>query len=220
MKRLGSRLLDLLYPPKCVFCRKLLQKDEDRICNACRLHLPLSEEIKDTGPYLSDCVAALSYEGVVRDSLLRYKFEGMEQYAACFADLMRAAVSSKVGKNAFDLVTWVPVSRRRLRRRGYDQAELLAQKLAVGMQKPVKRLLRKNRNTPAQSTMTSGAARRANVLGVYCAVDPEAIAGKSILLVDDIFTTGATMSEAARVLLTAGAGSVHGAVMAAKGQKN
>ena len=108
----------------------------------------------------------------------------------------------------FDVVTWVPVSKKRLKERGYDQSELLARSACRrwGI-RPVK-MLRKIVDTPPQSTIEDAAARRANVLGAYEAVNVEEIRNSRILLVDDIFTTGATMGECVRVLKEAGAASV------------
>ena len=106
------------------------------------------------------------------------------------------------------------MSRRRLRKRGYDQAELLARSACRRWDvKPV-RLLEKIRDNPAQSGMTDAAARRANVEGVYRAAEPESIQGRRILLVDDICTTGATLVECAGILRSAGAAEVVCAVVA------
>ena len=115
----------------------------------------------------------------------------------------------------FDLLTWVPVSRLRKFRRGYDQVELLAGAVGeeLGM-KPVS-LLAKTRHNRKQSGIVGYSRRRANVLGVYKCVDQTAVEGKRILLLDDILTTGATAGECARILLTAGASEVHCAVIAA-----
>lgn len=217
MKRLWKALMDLLYPPKCVFCRKLLGRDEEEICNRCRLSLPVYTEKLEPGPYCSDGVAALYYEDQVRDSLLRFKFQGMEQYAPVYGKLL-AAACAQLPLDAIDAVTWVPVSRRRRRRRGYDQAQLLAKSLAGELNKPLRSTLTKIRDNRAQSSIESAEARRANVLGVY-AGKPEA-AGETLLLVDDIVTTGATSSEAARTLLTAGASAVYLAAMAARRQQD
>ena len=116
---------------------------------------------------------------------------------------------------SFDVLTWVPVSRLRKFCRGYDQVELLAQTVGweLGL-KPVP-VLQKLRNNRQQSKIRDAAVRRANVLGVYRVIYPDAVKGKRILLLDDILTTGATASEAARVLLTAGAKEVHCAAVAA-----
>lgn len=86
-------------------------------------------------------------------------------------------------------MTWVPVSPRRLRQRGYDQARLLAESACRLWETKPLPLLRKTVHNPAQSGLKEAAARRANVLGVYEAVDPERISGHRILLVDDICTT-------------------------------
>ena len=115
----------------------------------------------------------------------------------------------------FDLLTWIPVSRLRKFRRGYDQAELLAKAVGRELGMETTAVLKKVRNNRQQSKIHDAAMRRANVLGVYHVTDAEAVQGKRILLLDDIFTTGATASEAARVLLTAGAKEVHCAAVAA-----
>ena len=120
----------------------------------------------------------------------------------------------------FDVLTWVPVSRVRKFTRGYDQVELLAE--AVGKElglEPV-RTLRKLQNNPPQSGISGIEKRRANVLGIYRIENPEQVAGKRVLLLDDILTTGATAGECARVLLTAGAREVHcGCIAVAKKRK-
>ena len=102
-------------------------------------------------------------------------------------------------------MTWAPVSQRRLRKRGFDQARYLCASLCVDWHTAPQETLRKVRDNPPQSGLEDAAQRRANVLGVYEAVQPEAIAGKRFLLVDDIVTTGATLGECVRVLKAAGA---------------
>ena len=108
----------------------------------------------------------------------------------------------------YDRVSWVPLSRRRLRERGYDQARLLAVEVSRRTGIPCERLLRKIRSNPAQSGIGGPAKRRMNVAGVYRACAAEITAGRRILLVDDIVTTGATLSECASVLTGAGAKEV------------
>ena len=213
MKGPAVWLLDLLYPPKCVMCRRLLRRDERDVCTACLRALPLYGGSPAPGPWCRGAVAALRYEGDVRSSLLRFKFGGMEQYAGCYGRLL-AAACERLPLAEIDAVTWVPVSRRRRRKRGYDQARLLAAALARELGKPLVPALRKCRDNPPQSSLEEAARRRANVLGAYRVLP--ACAGKRLLLVDDIRTTGATLDEAARVLLTGGAGAVWQAVLAAR----
>ena len=119
----------------------------------------------------------------------------------------------------FDYLTWVPVSDRRKRQRGYDQSELLAQSVGRELGMAPVRLLKKIRDNPPQSG-TEAENRKANVLGVYRYSGTESIRGKRILLLDDVFTTGATAEECARVLLTAGAQRVScGTIAAARHRK-
>ena len=124
-------------------------------------------------------------------------------------------VLQKEYPQGFDVVTWIPISRIRKLRRGYDQVELLARAVARELDMEPVPTLRKIRNNRQQSRIRDAAKRRANVLGVYRVTDPESIRGKRVLLLDDIITTGATASEAARVLLTNGAKEVHCAAVAA-----
>lgn len=213
MKALET-LLDLLFPPRCPFCGAI--QDHPGICPECSAKLPRAEG-KDglrEGAGYGRCAFAVYYEGDVRESLLRFKFGGRASWANVYARelLVPAVVEHLSGE--FDCLTWVPVSRRRLRRRGYDQAQLLAQAAGRIWETPPVQLLRKRRNNPAQSGLRDAAARRANVLGVYEAVDPGRIAGRRVLLMDDILTTGSTLAECCRVLRAAGAAEVVCAVVA------
>ena len=145
--------------------------------------------------------------GPVREAVHRYKFSGSRSYSGPFGRLMAQCVRDELD-GRFDCVTWAPLSARRLRQRGYDQARLLAEEAARALEVPALPLLRKNRDTPPQSGLEEAGQRRANVLGVYGAPDPGAAAGRRVLLADDVVTTGSTLSECARTLLTAGAAEV------------
>ena len=207
MSELFTRLLDLLYPPRCVFCHNLMPRGV-AVCGHCRATLPytVGEGQKRAIKGISRCVSPLYYEGSVRDSLLRYKFGSLSGYAKIYGEFL----SKCIDENGFscDSITWVPLSRRRKLLRGYDQARLLAVELSRRTGVPCEGLLRKVRNNPAQSATGSPAKRRANVSGVYRSAAPEKTAGRRILLVDDIVTTGATLSECASVLKHAGAKEV------------
>ena len=206
-------VLDLLFPPKCVFCGKLMERG--KVCPACEKKLSTMEPLKKRVlPGGTVCVSALSYEETVRQSILRFKFEGREFYAEVYGELM-ARVAALELADCFDLVTWVPVSKERKRERGYDQAELLAREMCRHWNAAPLRTLEKTQHNPAQSGISSAEQRRANVLGVYEAVNREDFAGKRVFLVDDILTTGSTVQEAARVLKLAGAAEVTAVTLAA-----
>lgn len=199
--------LNLLFPPKCPFCGKV--QDHPGICPACEKALPWTDAphtIKE-GPGGLRCAAPLWYEDQVREGLLRFKFQGAAGTAVPLGELI-ARCAAEQFSGAFDTVTWVPVSKKRLRERGYDQAKLLAEEACRLWDTEPVQLLRKITDNPAQSGIHDAAARRANVLGVYEVARPEQIRGHRVLLIDDICTTGATLTECVRVLRDAGAEDV------------
>ena len=211
--KLLNWLLDLLYPRRCAFCHKLTE-DGSLLCPACRKTLPYTKGTmqKQKLPFIDGCLSPLYYEGDVRQSLLRYKFHSATAYAEVYGEFLAKCIDEN--GISCDSITWVPLSRGRLRSRGYDQARLLAEELARRQGFPCEALLRKLRNNPAQSGTGSLEKRRANVQGVYQVIRPQAVQGKRILLLDDIVTTGSTLSECARMLRMAGAKQVMAATVA------
>ena len=206
--------MELLFPPKCVLCRKLLKSGETDLCGACRVDAPEYPDRKIKLPFLDSFAAVWYYEGSVRSSLLRYKFCNARSYSGSYGRILGMKLLREYPEG-FDVLTWVPVSRLRRLRRGYDQVELLAK--AVGKELGVTPIptLKKIRNNRPQSRLKDPAARKANVLGAYRIADAAQVKGKRVLLLDDILTTGATAGECARILLSAGAKEVHCAAVAA-----
>ena len=215
MKKLILLISRLLFPPKCVLCRKVLDENETDLCHDCRSHTQECSKRTKKLPYLAGWTALWYYEGDVRRSILRFKFHNARSYAESYGRMLAMKLLQE--EIPFDLLTWAPISRMRKWKRGYDQVELIAQ--AVGRELGIAPVatLKKRRNNPPQSGIRDAARRRANVFGVYQVLDPNLICGKRILLLDDIMTTGATAGECARVLLTAGAEEIHfGAVASAR----
>ena len=215
MKTVKETLLDLLFPPKCAFCG---EHGVHGVCANCEKTLPFCDTPLHERTGIGTCVAPLRYEGAVRESLLRFKFRGGRGNAEGYGKILAQCVAEHFG-GEFDLVTYVPVSEKRRRERGYDQGFLLARETCRAWGVSPVTLLRKTRHTPAQSTLKTPEERKANVLGVYEAVGAEQIAGARILLIDDILTTGATLRECVRVLGEAGAKSVLCATLAASDEK-
>ena len=210
VRGIWEELLRLVYPPKCVFCGTLLEREEQDACKACLAELPWTDESSAvrTGRAFSRCVSPFFLTGKVHQALVDYKYHQRESYGVCFGRWM-GACARRCRSDPFALVTWVPVSRRRLRERGFDQCRLLAVQVAkvYGM-RPV-RTLKKWKDVPSlASSEASPAMRRKLVAGVYRVISPETVAGKRILLVDDIITTGSTLEEAAGTLRAAGAAEV------------
>lgn len=210
-------LLDLLYPPACAFCGRCLPRGAPAtgICPSCRENLPYTGPtgVSRQGTCFQICRSPLFYQDRVAESIRKYKFQGQACYHFAYGILLRECLR-QYQPQAPDLITWVPLSAWRRWRRGYDQAYLLAREAAQAYGMEPVRLLKKIRNTRPQSSL-SHRARKGNVRGVYRMADgAPAVEGKRILVVDDVITTGSTLSACAAVLLADGAEEVDGLTLA------
>lgn len=210
-------LADFFYPERCVACRR---RANDLLCRACFDGLPwvgdpacrrcgmptafdtyVCEGCKGVDYGFESARAPLGYEGVGKEIVHALKYRGQTRAAGrIMAPLMLEMVEGD-----FDLVTAVPLHPSRRRRRGFNQAELMARAVAERIKTPFSDKIRVVRKTRDQVELTS-AGRRENVRGAFAARDD--VRG-DVLLVDDVFTTGATLSECAATLKRAGAGEVH-----------
>ena len=207
-----TALLDLLFPPKCIFCRKLLRAGRRVCCDPCPEELTGKTRWRQ-GVFFQRCCVPLVYEGSVRDAIIRFKFKDQPGYATEFGRILGQCIGQEL-KGQYDLITWIPVSEARLKKRGYDQAMLLAMSAALELGDVAVETLKKAMDNPAQSSMEGAEARKSNVLGAYRVPDPVLVQGKRVLLIDDVVTTGATLDEASRMLLEAGAVEVVAAALA------
>lgn len=215
--RILKWLGNLVFPPKCTLCRCVLKDQETDLCHGCRKEVDEHPDSSVKLPHLAKWISLWYYEGNVRRSLLRFKFHNARGYAQVYGRFLAMKLSQE--DFVFDVLTWIPISSFRKMTRGYDQVQLIAQALGQELSATPTVTLKKIRHNPPQSGLGDASHRRANVLGVYKAVNPEQFEGKRILLLDDILTTGATAGEAARVLLTAGAKEVYCAAVAAASHK-
>ena len=213
MKILGG-ILELLFPRRCTFCHRLTQGGA-KVCPRCVASLPYTRgAARQSFPHIESCCSPLYYVDDVRRSLLRYKFEGLSIYAEVYGDFLAKCIDEN--RISCDSITWVPLSRRRLRQRGYDQARLIAEELAKRLGLPCECLLVKRRHTRPQSGISDREKRKANAAGAYAVLNAERVEGKRVLLVDDIVTTGATLASCAGVLADAGCAAVFGAAAASR----
>lgn len=199
--------VELLFPGKCVVCQGLTDRDTP-ICAGCARKLkPTGGAAVQKGDFFDRCYAPFFYREPLRASFHRYKFSGYSHYSRLYgrwmADCLRAQEEI-----AFDCVTWAPLSRLRRWRRGYDQAELLAREIGKQLQLPVAATLKRKYRRPLSRLAGEKSVRAARVLGAYTPRRGMDVKGKRLLLVDDIITSGATLSECARVLKTHGAAEV------------
>ncbi|MBQ1410245.1 MAG: ComF family protein [Oscillospiraceae bacterium] len=208
-----NALKALLWPRRCVICHSFLEPGADRLCPACVAAIPEPISGDRRGAHYRRWASAFWYEGAIRASILRFKFGGCRFYAHYYGPWLARAVTQCLGTQ-FDLLTYVAVSPYRRWRRGYDQSALLAQAVGKDLDMTPLPTLRKRSRVKPQSRTIDHAERQQNIRGAFRIVDPEAVRGKRILLIDDVLTTGATVSEASHVLLGAGAKSVDVATLA------
>jgi len=210
-------MLDLLFPPRCASCGAAGRS----VCPVCARRVPvvtpplcarcgrpsedpLSACAECPPPVISVVRTPFLYDGPVADLVRALKFRGWAWAARALGGAMAAVWEERV-----DVVTWVPLSRARRRERGFDQAERLARVVARRLDRPLEPLLRRVADTPAQARL-SGPDRRRALRDAFVARRRSA---RSVLLVDDVLTTGATAAACARALREAGAAEV--AVLAA-----
>ena len=212
---LGVAVLDLIFPPKCPYCRKILEDPRAPVCPSCQPGLPWLEGKAGERrvDFTEGCFSPLGYRGAVPEAARRYKFGRVRAYAAPFGAVMAQCLQDRLPEGA-DLITWCPLSKTRRRERGFDQAELLARAVGRALSIPAAGTLKKVKDTDPQSGLEEESARRANARGAYALLPGISLAGKTVVLTDDVVTSGATMSECAGVLLMAGAGAVYGLTLA------
>jgi ComF family protein len=221
---LVGRVLDVAFPPKCVGCGEF----GAFFCEDCLADAPYAIERRCPkcwmiwrAVYCTDCNrfprlftamrSAFSYEGVAKNAVHALKFDGVSALAPAMARPMADAL--KQWSQTVDVVVPVPLGSVRKRTRGYNQSELLAREVSRLNGLPIETgALRRVRQTPAQAQQPGEEARQRNVEAAF-GPGKRPVSG-SVLLIDDVATTGATLSACAGVLLSGGAEAVYGLTFA------
>lgn len=198
--RLGSVLLDFVYPPKCGLCGRI---GHPAICDVCRSELVLDGVLAQPDGPLDGSVGIFVYEGRAAQSVQRLKFERVTSLARPMASLMGSFASESFAP-FFDAVIPVPIHISRRRIRGFNQAEILATGFESEMVR--KDCLLRIKATRPQVGLTV-MERTTNLVGAFRAMG--SLAGTSVLLVDDVTTSGATAKECALELKRVGADRVY-----------
>lgn len=226
--------LDLLFPPLCSRCQRRLDEGRrDPLCGDCwdnleRLSPPFCaicglpfgsfeaggeashrcEPCRRRRPPFAYARSVTFYGDTVRDVLHAFKFRGKQSLSRPLGDLLAEEGARLVPARAVDCLIPVPLHPQREAERGFNQSALLARRVGRWWKIPVvEGALRRTVPTRSQTEL-SGAERRRNVSGAFILRRPQAVTDRHVLLVDDIFTTGATVSECTRVLLAGGAATV------------
>ena len=222
-------ILDLIYPPKCMICDDIIQIKEPKwICKSCvgileYVSEPICEKCgvptEEEKSLCTSCVnkdfsfcrnySPYEYEGAVRAIIHKFKYGNNPQFGKGFAKL----IVDKYGKEFFseiDILIGVPMHKKKIRKRGFNQADILATEIGklTGVESSKKVLIRK-KNTKAQSSLTPR-ARRNNLKDAFEVNKNIDIKSKNIMIVDDIYTTGSTLEACSAILLKNGAKVVNG----------
>lgn len=188
-----------VVPPLCGKCGRPLRGEGPELCLACR----------ETSRYFHVARAPAVYADGTRAYVRRFKYGGERDLGRALALMMTAYVVQEPLLWPIDVVVPMPLHRRRLEQRGFNQAEALARPLAKDIgRRLAPDVLHRSKATVKQSLLP-GQARRDNVHGAFFVSKPAAVAGRKVLLIDDVLTSGATADEAARTLLQAGAARVN-----------
>jgi ComF family protein len=222
-----STLFQFFLPPQCPCCEKFLEEGQQGVCSDClseiRWIVPpfcsicgipfISKEI-DSHPcgacmthrkYFTMARALGAFEGSLQEAIYRWKYEGKTHLTPFLAEWMAEGLNRYWEPDSLDLLIPVPLHPKRLRQRGFNQALLLVKELSRRTGIPShKTILQKKKSTIPQVNL-SGAEREKGVKGTFHVIGKEELLGKSVLLVDDVYTTGATVNECSKVLLRGGA---------------
>lgn len=217
-------LLNLVFPPRCLGCRTLgtflcpacaagVSRLVDPFCPTCGLSVdPAHPQCRCRAPALSFVVAAGEFDGPLRQAIRALKYQGQRAGAPALAGLLAPHLAGILEPD--HLLVPVPLHPRRLRQRGYNQSALLARALTSDRAAPPdERALRRIRQTTPQVELR-GEQRARNMAGAFTG-DSSRCGGRTIVLVDDVCTTGATLRAAAGAATAAGARRVYAAVLAA-----
>jgi ComF family protein len=223
IKKLGDQLLDLVFPPACLLCdaqvlvAHSLCADcwgkmtfiSDPLCSVCGVPFPVALEDENichiclqNKPIFTMARAVVRFDDATAQLIHNFKYYDRPDYAVLMASLMSKYHDAQLYNAA--LITPVPMHSKRLRERQYNQAGLLAKHIArkIGV-RFVPDLLIKTKHTPSQSGLTAE-ARKENIKDAFVMNPKFKLRNQSIILVDDVITTGATMNECARVLASNG----------------
>jgi ComF family protein len=222
-----STLFQFFLPPQCPCCEKFLEEGRQGFCSDCLSEICwidppfcsvcgipfMSKEIKshpcgacvNDRKYFTMARALGTFDGSLQGAIHHWKYEGKTHLTPFFAEWMAEGLNRYWEPDSLDLLIPVPLHPQRLRQRGFNQALLLVKELSRRTGLPYqKTILQKKKSTIPQVNLNS-VEREKGVRGTFHVIGREELLGKSVLLVDDVYTTGATVNECSKVLLRGGA---------------
>lgn len=223
MNKFFDFVLSMLFPHRCPFCGKAISIGQV-VCSACESGISFVkgktcpqcgrgvEYCYCNGKFeFERCVSPFYYDGLVRKSIISFKFRAKKAYAAAYAEFAARIIEKEYSGICFDFIACVPLTKTELKERGFNQSEVFARALSGRLNLPFKNILVKPHDVKPQRTLNS-TQRWDNIADAFSALHD--IGGATVLLVDDIITTGATLSDCARALKSSGAKEVFCATIA------
>ena len=222
---------DTLFPPLCLSCSEVLKCGPQEVfcpecrgqitfltgscCPVCGIIFPdspagnhLCGACLENKPWFTTARAAVAFDGVILEAIHQFKYSHNITTGACLARLFAAFNFSGLDFGGFDALVPVPLHTKRLRERGFNQSLILARALGKKYGVAVDFSLLKRRKFTLTQTGLDKKDREKNISGAFAAGSPEKIRGRNLILVDDVYTTGATVNECAKTLIKAGAEQV------------
>ena len=226
-----EKVIDIFYPKRCAFCDRVLPVGEKFLCSECSGLTPevgehycmkCGKPVEEDEEYCIDCTnkettfqygrSVFVYNGLVKDSISRFKYHGRQEYAAFYAHAMYRQFGTWIARIAPDALIPVPIHKERRQRRGYNQAELVALELGRLCKVPVAAdYLVRIKNTQPQKEL-SGKERLANLSQAFSVRTMSQELYKNlecVIIVDDIYTTGSTVETCAQILREQGVGRIY-----------
>jgi ComF family protein len=213
-------LLNFFFPLQCVTCGRLLAADnKERLCGDCWSRIIYLNRPIDIKLSLERIWSVAVYDGVLRELIHQFKYKEKKYLANPLGKLLVDFVEEYLEEERFDYIVPIPLEKARQKKRGYNQAELLARVLGEEVNKPILTNLVKRRKKTKPQFGLKKEERFENLSGAFeisesVKEDVATIAGKTVLLLDDLATTGATLDECARALKRAGVSEVYALVLA------
>lgn len=196
MMSIISKILSILYPRRCPYCRNIIEENE-YACENCRNDFPKEDIL--SGAYGHRCVSPFVYKDNYKKALLTFKFHDKEQYAPLLSFPMYESIKRQYADITFDIVTCVPMHKKDFAKKGYNHSKLLAKEIAKLMGVTYIDTLSKIKFTQKQHKLPT-AKRKTNLKGAFKLADKSLVKDKTILLVDDVITTGATLTSCIKEL--------------------
>ena len=224
---LRSTLFQFFLPPQCPCCEKFLEEGQQGFCSNCLSEIRwieppfcsicgipfISKEIENHPcgactthrKYFTMARALGAYEGSLQEAIHRWKYEGKTHLTPFFVEWMVEGLKDYWGQDSLDLLIPVPLHPQRLRERGFNQALLLVKELSRRTRIPYRKTILQKKKVTLPQVHLTGAEREKGLKGAFQVIGKKELEGKSVLLIDDVYTTGATVNECSKVLRRGGA---------------